>query len=123
MIMNLITNGTDAMSSITDRSRILRIESQIEKSGSVLVAVADAGTGFDPGIAERIFDPLFTTKPNGMGLGLSICRSIIEGHGGRLWASPGSPHGAVFQFTMPIWEQAAMLTGNMESTALHTPTA
>jgi len=87
VIMNLITNGTDAMSSITDRSRILRIESQIEASGSVLVAVADAGTGFNPGIADRIFDPLFTTKPNGMGLGLSICRSIIEAHGGQLWAS------------------------------------
>ena len=122
VIMNLITNGTDAMSSITDRSRILRIESQIEKSGSVLVAVTDAGTGFDPGVAERIFDRLFTTKPNGMGLGLSICRSIIEAHGGRLWASPGSPHGAVFQFTMPIWEQAAMLTENMERTAFQTPT-
>ena len=123
VIMNLITNGTDAMSSITDRSRILRIESQIENPSSVLVAVADAGTGFDPGIAERIFDRLFTTKPNGMGLGLSICRSIIEAHGGRLWASPGSPHGAVFQFTMPIREQAAMLTENMESTAFQTPTA
>ena len=107
VIMNLITNGTDAMSSITDRPRVLRIESQIEASGNVLVAVADVGTGFDPGIADRIFDPLFTTKPNGMGLGLSICRSIIEAHGGRLWASPGSPHGAVFQFTMPIWEHDA----------------
>jgi signal transduction histidine kinase len=122
VIMNLITNGTDAMSSITDRSRILRIESQIEASGSVLVAVADAGTGFNPGIAGRIFDPLFTTKPNGMGLGLSICRSIIEAHGGQMWASPGSPHGAVFQFTMPIWEQSATLTENMESAALQTPT-
>jgi C4-dicarboxylate-specific signal transduction histidine kinase len=106
VIMNLITNSTDAMSSITGRSRILRIESQIEASGSVLVAFADAGIGFNPGIADRIFDPLFTTKPNGMGLGLSICRSIIEAHEGRLWASPGSPHGAVFQFTMPIWKQA-----------------
>jgi PAS domain S-box-containing protein len=122
VIMNLITNGTDAMSSITERSRILRIESQIEASGSVLVAVADAGTGFNSGIADRIFDPLFTTKPNGMGLGLSICRSIIEAHGGRLWASPGSPHGAVFQFTMPIWEKAATPTENMESAALQTPT-
>jgi PAS domain S-box-containing protein len=109
VIMNLISNGTDAMSSITDRSRILNIESQIEASGSnVLVAVADTGTGFDPGIANRIFDRLFTTKPNGMGLGLSICQSIIEAHGGRLWASLGSPHGAVFQFTMPIREHAAM---------------
>jgi PAS domain S-box-containing protein len=121
VIMNLITNGTDAMSSITDRSRILHIDSQIEASGSVLVAVADAGTGFNPGIADRIFDPLFTTKSNGMGLGLSICRSIIEAHGGRLWASPGSPHGAVFQFTMPIWEQAGTLTENTESAALQTP--
>jgi PAS domain S-box-containing protein len=109
VIMNLITNGTDAMSSITDRSRILHIESQVESSDSILVAVEDVGTGFDPGIAERIFDRLFTTKPNGMGLGLSICRSIIEAHGGRLWASPGSPHGAVFQFTMPIWEHAAIV--------------
>ncbi|MGA7526394.1 MAG: PAS domain-containing protein [Pseudolabrys sp.] len=121
VIMNLITNGSDAMSSITDRSRILRIESQIEASGSVLVAVADVGTGFNPGIADRIFDPLFTTKSNGMGLGLSICRSIIEAHGGRLWASPGSPHGAVFQFTMPIWKQARTLTENTESAALQTP--
>jgi PAS domain S-box-containing protein len=121
VIMNLITNGTDAMSSITDRSRILRIESQIEASGGVLVAVADAGTGFNPNIADRIFDPLFTTKSNGMGLGLSICRSIIEAHGGRLWASPGSPHGAVFQFTMPIWEKAGTLTENTESAALQTP--
>jgi signal transduction histidine kinase len=87
----------------------------------VLVAVADAGTGFNPGIADRIFDPLFTTKSNGMGLGLSICRSIVEAHGGRLWASPGSPHGAVFQFTMPIWEQAGSLTENTESAALQTP--
>jgi PAS domain S-box-containing protein len=122
VIMNLITNGTDAMSSITDRSRILRIESQIEAAGSVLVAVADAGTGFNHGIADRIFEPLFTTKPNGMGLGLSICRSIIEAHGGQLWASPGFPHGAVFQFTLPIWEQAATLTENMGSVAPQTPT-
>jgi PAS domain S-box-containing protein len=121
VIMNLITNGTDAMSSITDRSRILRIESQIEASGSILVAVADAGTGFNPEIADRIFDPLFTTKSNGMGLGLSICRSIIEAHGGRLWASPSFPHGAVFKFTMPIWEKAGSLTENTESAALQTP--
>jgi PAS domain S-box-containing protein len=122
VIMNLITNGTDAMSSITDRSRILRIESQIEAPNSVMVAVADAGTGFDPGIVDRIFDRLFTTKPNGMGLGLSICQSIIEAHGGRLWASPGSPHGAVFQFTMPIWQQATTLTANGEGAALQPQT-
>jgi PAS domain S-box-containing protein len=121
VIMNLITNGTDAMSTITDRSRILHIESQVEaSSNSVLVAVADTGTGLDPGTADRIFDRLFTTKLNGMGLGLSICRSIIEAHGGRLWASPGSPHGAVFQFTIPIWETTP--TENIESAALQPPT-
>ncbi|MGC2075845.1 MAG: PAS domain-containing protein [Xanthobacteraceae bacterium] len=117
VLMNLITNGADAMSSITDRSRILHIESQMEAPDSVLVAVADAGTGFDLDIADRIFDRLFTTKPNGMGLGLSICRSIIEAHGGRLWASPGSSLGAVFQFTMPTWKQAATLTPYKESAA------
>jgi PAS domain S-box-containing protein len=101
VIMNLIINGADAMSSVTDRPRILRIESQIDESGKMLVAIEDAGTGLDPNVADRIFEPLITTKPNGMGMGLSICRSIVEAHGGRLWASPGSSYGAVFQFTMP----------------------
>ena len=104
VIMNLIINGADAMSSINDRPRILRIRSQIDGSGGILVAITDAGSGLDPGIANRIFEPLFTTKPNGMGMGLSICRSIVEAHGGRLWASPGSPNGTVFQFTMPIFD-------------------
>jgi signal transduction histidine kinase len=82
----------------------LRIESQIDDSGKVLVAIEDAGTGLDSSIADRIFEPLFTTKPDGMGMGLSICRSIVEAHGGRLWASPASPHGTIFQFTMPTLE-------------------
>jgi signal transduction histidine kinase len=70
--------------------------------GNVLVAVTDTGTGLDPEKVDRVFDAFFTTKPEGMGMGLSICRSIIEAHGGRLWASPNSPHGSVFQFTMPV---------------------
>jgi signal transduction histidine kinase len=71
------------------------------ESGSVLVAVKDTGEGIDPETADRIFESFFTTKPNGMGMGLSICRSIIEAHGEHFWASPNTPHGAIFQFTLP----------------------
>ena len=101
VVMNLVINAADAMSSVADRPRILRIESRLDPGGSALVAVEDSGIGLDAGLVERIFEPLFTTKPSGMGMGLSICRSIVEAHGGRLWASPGSPHGAVFRFTVP----------------------
>ena len=68
---------------------------------NVLVAVADTGTGLDPTTADGIFDAFFTTKPDGIGMGLSICRSIVEAHGGRLWASPNSPRGSIFRFTVP----------------------
>jgi hypothetical protein len=91
-----------AMNAIMERPRILRISSRNEGPGSVLIAVTDAGTGLDPTKMDRIFDAFSTTKPEGMGMGLSICRSIIEAHGGRLWASPNLPHGSVFQFTMPV---------------------
>jgi PAS domain S-box-containing protein len=107
VVMNLILNGADAMSSVTDRQRVMRIGTQIDAAGIMLVAVEDSGTGLDTGTADRIFDPLFTTKPNGMGMGLSICRSIVEAHGGRLWASPASPNGAVFRFTVPTVTIAA----------------
>jgi signal transduction histidine kinase len=101
VIMNLIMNGADAMSSITDRPRILSIGSKLDDNGCIRVTVKDSGTGIDESIRHHIFDPLFTTKINGMGMGLSICRSIIEAHGGRLWASPATPHGTKFQFTIP----------------------
>jgi PAS domain S-box-containing protein len=101
VMLNLIMNGVEAMSTIDDRPRLLRISSRCEAPGGVLVAVEDSGTGLDPAIAERIFDPLFTTKVGGMGMGLSICRSIIDGHGGRLWASPSPSHGALVQLTLP----------------------
>ena len=102
VILNLVMNGIEAMSASTDRPRMLRVCSRIEGPGSVLIAVTDAGTGLDPTKVDRIFDAFFTTKPEGMGMGLSICRSIIEAHGGRLWASPNLPYGSVFQFTMPV---------------------
>jgi signal transduction histidine kinase len=101
VVLNLVMNGSEAMSAVMDRPKVLMISSEHDESGGVRVAVKDTGAGIDPGIADRIFESLFTTKPNGMGMGLSICRSIIEAHGGRFWTSPNTPHGAIFQFTIP----------------------
>ncbi len=102
VIMNLVINGADAMSSVTDRPRVLRVESSVSGEGSIEVKVGDSGTGIEEAIHHRIYDPLFTTKPAGMGMGLSICRSIVEAHGGRLQASPGKPFGTDFRFTIPF---------------------
>ena len=101
VMLNLIMNAIEAMSAVTDRPRVLAISSEPTERGGVLVAVEDTGTGLDPITADRIFDPFFTTKPDGMGMGLSICRSIIEAHAGRFWASPRAPHGTTFRFTVP----------------------
>jgi signal transduction histidine kinase len=101
VVLNLVMNGIEAMSAVTDRPRKLTISSERLETGEVLVAVKDTGSGIEPATADRIFESFFTTKPNGMGMGLSICRSIIEAHGGRFWASPNRPYGAVFQFTLP----------------------
>jgi signal transduction histidine kinase len=101
VVLNLIMNGIEAMSAVMDRPKVLTISSERLETGDVLVAVRDTGSGIDPATADRIFESFFTTKPNGMGMGLSICRSIIEAHGGRFWASPNRPYGAVFQFTLP----------------------
>ncbi len=100
VLLNLIMNGIEALAAVTDRPRLLGVQSRIDESGDVLVAVSDSGTGFGLEL-DRVFNPFFTTKANGMGMGLSISRSLIEGHGGRLWAAPNSPHGAVFTFTLP----------------------
>jgi PAS domain S-box-containing protein len=102
VVMNLVMNGSDAMSAVADRPRILRIGSQVDDAGNVLVSVTDSGSGIDAAIRDRIFEPLFTTKSTGMGMGLSICRSIVEAHGGKLWATPATPHGTEFRFTIPI---------------------
>jgi C4-dicarboxylate-specific signal transduction histidine kinase len=99
VLINLVMNGIDAMRTLTDRSRELLIKSAKNPDG-VLIQVQDSGPGLDPEQADRIFEPFFTTKPQGIGLGLSISSSIIESHGGRLWAVPGS-NGALFQFTLP----------------------
>jgi C4-dicarboxylate-specific signal transduction histidine kinase len=102
VILNLLLNGAEAMSEVTDRPRLLQISSRREGPDTVRVAVQDSGGGLDPAAAERIFEPFFTTKPRGIGMGLSICRSIIDGHGGRLWASSAPAQGAVLQFTVPL---------------------
>ena len=101
VLMNLILNGIEAMKAIAGRQRILTISSEAAEPDGVLVAVADTGPGLDPDTADRIFEPFFTTKPQGLGMGLSICRSIVTAHGGRLWASPNAPYGTVFRFTVP----------------------
>jgi putative pyrimidine permease RutG len=101
VILNLITNAIDAMSSMADRPRILRLKSETQKPHSVLVSVEDSGSGIDPKNVDHVFDTFFTTKSGGMGMGLAICRSIIEAHQGRLWASAGIQNGSVFRFTLP----------------------
>jgi PAS domain S-box-containing protein len=101
VILNLIMNGIEAMSAVRRQPRVLRVRSRIDGPGHVLIAVEDSGPGLAPEAMDRLFDPFFTTKPGGMGMGLSICRSIVDAHGGRLWTSPQSPRGAVFQFIVP----------------------
>jgi PAS domain S-box-containing protein len=100
VLLNLIVNGIEAMTAVTDRSRALVVQSKIDESGVLMVAVCDTGTGLSLE-ADRVFTPFFTTKANGMGMGLPISRSLVEGHGGRLWATSNSPYGAVFSFTLP----------------------
>jgi signal transduction histidine kinase len=102
VIINLVMNGIEAMQSSTDRPRELVIRSGQNQAQEVLVSVTDCGVGISAEDEERLFNPFFTTKSSGMGMGLSICRSIMEAHGGRLWATANIPHGATFQFTLPV---------------------
>jgi signal transduction histidine kinase len=101
VISNLVANAVDAMSSVADRLRIVRITSGVQERGEILVSVEDTGRGIDPNLRDRIFEPFFSTKPEGMGMGLMFSRSIIESHGGRLWAASNRPHGAILRFTLP----------------------
>jgi C4-dicarboxylate-specific signal transduction histidine kinase len=104
VILNLILNATEAMASVEVGLRELSISTEQSQIDSVLVAVGDSGPGIDPEHVDRIFDAFYTTKTDGMGMGLSICRSIIHAHGGRLWADANEPRGTVFQFTLPSAE-------------------
>jgi signal transduction histidine kinase len=102
--VNLILNAIEAMSETTQGKRELLIRTADTERDGVVVAVMDSGPGLPPASPDRIFEPFYSTKSGGLGIGLSICRSIIEAHGGRLWASPNQPCGAVFQFTIPSSE-------------------
>jgi C4-dicarboxylate-specific signal transduction histidine kinase len=108
VVINLVMNALEAMAPVTDRPRDMLIRSQQEDANQVLVAVRDSGMGIDSENAERLFNAFFTTKPTGMGMGLSISRSIIAAHGGRLWVSPNADHGATFQFTLPSSSQGVL---------------
>jgi PAS domain S-box-containing protein len=102
VILNLIMNAAEAMSSVNERDRWLTIASNLDGEASVEITIEDSGSGIDPAHLDKIFDPFFTTKANGMGLGLAISRSIVEAHGGRLWASTRNPFGTVFHLTLPV---------------------
>jgi signal transduction histidine kinase len=100
VMMNLIMNSIDAMKDV-DQPRDLFIRSQSAADRQLMISVSDTGVGLPPQQANQIFDAFFTTKPHGIGMGLRISRSIVESHGGRLWAEDNSPRGAIFSFTLP----------------------
>jgi PAS domain S-box-containing protein len=102
VVLNLILNAIEAMGGIDGGTRDLRINTEREAAGGVLVTVRDSGPGLEPADVEHVFKAFYTTKPTGMGMGLAICRSMVEAHGGRMWAGANEPRGAVFQFTLPL---------------------
>jgi signal transduction histidine kinase len=104
VILNLVKNAADAMLSISGRTRVLSVKSAVHDPDGVLVSVKDSGTGINSRDIDCIFEPFFTTKAKGMGMELSICRTIIETHGGRFWASSGIDHGSVFNIQLPTFE-------------------
>jgi PAS domain S-box-containing protein len=102
VLLNLIMNSIQALGAVSDGRRELTVSAAFAEPDRVLVAVEDTGPGLDPAIAQRIFEPFFTTRSDGLGMGLSICRSIVEAHGGQLWVSPHAPHGTALHFTIPL---------------------
>lgn len=107
VLLNLIVNAIEAMAKVRNRYRLLTVQSQVDESGNAMVRVFDSGTGLGRAL-DHFFTPFFTTKANGIGMGLSISRSLIESHGGRLWAAPNFPHGAVFCFTLPAADGSSL---------------
>jgi signal transduction histidine kinase len=107
VILNLIINAIEAMNAISDGPRDLHVSTKRDDSNEVVLTVRDSGAGLDPRELENIFEAFYTTKRDGLGMGLAVSRSIIEGHGGRLWATPNEPRGAAFHLTLPIGPQEA----------------
>lgn len=101
VILNLLGNASDAMSTVDDRPRDLLIRTEREEGDWVRFSVTDSGVGFDPHVVDKLFEAFYTTKHDGMGMGLSVSRSIIESHHGRLWAAPNDGPGATFSFSIP----------------------
>jgi signal transduction histidine kinase len=102
VILNLLMNAIDAVSAVTGRPRIVEIWTRAAGEEEVSVAVRDCGVGLDPASRDRVFDAFYTTKEQGMGMGLAVCRSIIEAHGGRIWATANEGPGETFCFTLPV---------------------
>jgi C4-dicarboxylate-specific signal transduction histidine kinase len=102
VILNLVMNGIEAISASRNNTRMLQIQTRLDDAGFILTTVADTGVGLGGIVVDQIFEVFFTTKSDGIGIGLSICRSIVEAHGGRLWATPRTPQGAAFHFTVPV---------------------
>jgi signal transduction histidine kinase len=105
VVLNLVMNAMEAMSSVDDRPRELLITTRSIDADQVQVTVKDSGTGIDPNTLDKIFDPFYTTKPGGMGMGLSISRSILQAHGGRLWAAAKDGPGTIFHFSLPKYHE------------------
>jgi signal transduction histidine kinase len=99
VILNLMLNAVEAMSEV--KLRELSVTSAKDESNGVLVTIRDSGVGLEATALDRLFDAFYTTKPHGMGIGLAVSRTIIQAHGGLLWATPNVPHGAIFQFRLP----------------------
>ena len=106
VVLNLILNAVEAMGSVEERQRMLSVVTE-QRAADVLIAVHDSGPGIDPEHLQRVFEPFYTTKESGIGMGLSICRSIIDAHGGRLWADADQPRGTIFQFTLPAAQEGS----------------
>jgi signal transduction histidine kinase len=115
VIHNLLRNASDSMSQVDDRPRELLIKTELDEADRVRLTVQDAGTGFDTQATDRLFEPFFTTKSGGMGIGLSLCRSIVEDHSGRIWATPNDGPGATFSFSIP-WKADFVTVANSLNT-------
>jgi two-component system sensor kinase FixL len=106
VVLNLVMNGIEAMADVPQSRRVLQVSTQLDGERNVRVAIEDSGLGLDPQTIDRIFEPFFTTKRDGIGMGLSICRTIVESHGGRVWASPRLRDGSIFCFNIPTVEKS-----------------